>query len=79
MSMTLAKQIIGGGGFSTKEIRGSTELAVINALKAKDDSEIPLDDLDKEARQVFNKIKYLDLHKFGCLCFSCKSQTKFFL
>jgi len=77
--MTLTEQIISGKGFSAHEVRSSAESAVVNALQANDDSEIPLDDLDKEARQVFDKISKVNLHQFPCPCLSCTSQKKFFI
>jgi len=80
MDMTLAKRIIKGGEFSTKEIRDSDELSVVNALQAKDSSLIPSSHLTEEAKQVLEKIRNCSgLHGPGCPCWSCVIQTKFFI
>lgn len=79
MGKILAERIISGEEVSIKEIRGSKEPAVANALHVKDEGgRIPLDYLSEGAKQVFEKIKDLNLHGVRCPCWDCQSQlTKF--
>lgn len=79
MCMTLTERIISGEGFFAQGVRSSTEPAVVNALRAIDDSVIPPVHLGKETKKVFDKISKVNLHQSGCPCVSCEGHEEFFI